>query len=86
MDDYVPADNRTLGWDVIAWCLTYLRQPDGENAGKPWFFTNEQVRIIARWFEVTERGRFHYRRGVVRRLKGWGLPRKRSSWRDDRSR
>jgi len=74
IDDYVPPDNRTLGWAALEWAAGYLRQPDGENAGEPWLFTNEQVRILLRWFEINDRGRFVYRRGVVRRLKGWGLP------------
>lgn len=70
--DRVPDDTRTIGWQVLAWTADYLLQPDGENAGEPWQFTPEQARIVLRWYEVDERGRFIHRRGVVRRLKGWG--------------
>lgn len=74
IEDYVPPENRTLGWAALEWS-SCLRQPDGENAGQPWIFTNEQVRIVLRWYEITDRGRFRYRRGVIRRLKGWGRAR-----------
>ncbi|MGW0929549.1 terminase [Streptomyces sp. NPDC002644] len=54
------------------WCSTYLLQPDGPDAGKPWKFTDEQIRIIKRWYEIDDQGRFIYRQGTIRRLKGWG--------------
>ena len=72
--DEVPAPNRTIGWDVLAWCTEYLLQPDGPSAGSPWCFTDEQVRIVLRWYAVDESGTFRYKQGTVRRLKGWGLP------------
>lgn len=71
-DDYVPPDNRTLGMWAYLWCSQYLLQPDGPDAGKPWRFTPEQIRIIKRWYEIDENGRFVYRQGTIRRLKGWG--------------
>lgn len=70
--DIIPPDNRTLGWSVLEWSADYLQQPDGPAAGQPWHYTPEQVRIILRWYEIDERGRFLYRRGVLRRMKGWG--------------
>lgn len=70
--DYVPPMERTLGVGVVLWCHEYLTQPDGENTGERWQFTDEQQRIILRWYEIDDRGRFRYRRGVIRRLKGWG--------------
>lgn len=70
--DDVPADNRTLGWQALEWCADYLQQPDGPNAGDPWEFTPEQVRIVLRWYGIDQAGRFIYRRGVLRRMKGWG--------------
>lgn len=70
--DVVPADNRTLGWSVLEWASEFLRQPDGPDAGDPWVYTPEQVRIVLRWYEIDERGRFVHRRGVLRRMKGWG--------------
>lgn len=66
----IPA--RTLGWQALAWTAEYLRQPDGPDAGGPWNFTNEQARFLLNWFAVDEYGRFVYRRGMLRRLKGWG--------------
>ncbi|WP_415940389.1 terminase [Streptomyces sp. 039-1] len=71
-DDYVPPDNRTLGVWCYLWCSRYLLQPDGPDAGKPWRFTAEQIRIIKRWYEIDDAGRFVYRQGTIRRLKGWG--------------
>ena len=63
---------RTLGWDVLAWTAENLLQPDGPDAGTPWRYTTEQARFIVWWYAVDERGRFVYRRGMLRRLKGWG--------------
>lgn len=62
----------TLGWEALAWCSEYLRQPDGPDAGEPWNYTDEQARFVLWWLAVDEIGRFIYRRGMLRRLKGWG--------------
>lgn len=62
----------TLGRAVTAWAVQNLRQPDGPNAGSPWHFTHEQYRFLLWWYAIDESGRFVYRRGVLRRLKGWG--------------
>lgn len=62
----------TLGWQVLDWTIDYLLQPDGPDAGAPWRFTNEQVRLILWWYAIDPLGRFIYRRAVVRRSKGWG--------------
>ena len=62
----------TLGWQAIGWSAETLLQPDGPDAGKPWTWTLEQVRLLLWWYALDERGRFVYRRGVLRRLKGWG--------------
>ncbi len=70
--DTVPAPNRTLGWAVLDWVSRYLLQPDGPDAGKPFRFTPEQVRILLRWYEVDADGTFVRRQGTIRRLKGWG--------------
>jgi terminase large subunit-like protein len=70
--DTVPPPERTLAREVLAWTAEYLRQPDGVNAGAPWSFTREQARALARWYEIDDAGRFRYRRGVLRRCKGWG--------------
>lgn len=62
----------TLGWAVLAWMITYLRQTGGKNAGQEFVPTKEQQRFILWWYAVDETGRFVYRSGVLRRLKGWG--------------
>lgn len=63
---------RTLGWQALGWTAAYLRQPDGPDAGDSWRYTDEQARFLLWWYAVDERGRFVYRRGMLRRLKGWG--------------
>jgi phage terminase large subunit-like protein len=70
--DVEPPDERTLGWDVLQWMIENLRQPDGPDAGQPWKPTTEQVRFLLHWYAIDETGRFVYRRGVLRRMKGWG--------------
>jgi hypothetical protein len=62
----------TVGYAVLDWAMRYLTQPDGAKAGQPWTPTGEQARIILWWYEVDETGRFTSRRGVLRRMKGWG--------------
>lgn len=59
---------RTLGWQIAAWCAENLRMPDGT----PWNFTDEQLRFVLWWYAVDKRGRFVYRTGVLQRMKGWG--------------
>ena len=63
---------RTLGWEVLGWTHEYLLQPDGPEAGQPWNFTNEQVRFILNWYAIDTDGRFVYRYGMFRRMKGHG--------------
>ena len=45
---------------------------DGRDAGEPFRFTREQMNFILWWYALDKRGRFRYRRGVLRRSKGWG--------------
>lgn len=70
--DEIPEPVRTLGWAVLEWTAKWLQQPDGPDAGQSWRFTPEQTRIVLRWYAVDDHGRFLYRRGVLRRMKGWG--------------
>lgn len=63
---------RTLGWYILAWAFKYLAQPDGPDAGEPFLFTDEQMRLLLWWYAVDEQGRFLYNSGVIRRMKGWG--------------
>lgn len=62
----------TLGWGVIAWVEGWLIQSDGDNAGEPYRLSNEQKNFILWFYALDERGRFRYRRSVLRRAKGWG--------------
>lgn len=62
----------TLGWGVINWLYVYVRTPGGPHAGEPFLPTLEQARFILWWYAVDENGRFVYRQGILRRLKGWG--------------
>lgn len=63
---------KTLGWEVLGWTAEYLRQPDGPDAGRRWQYTPEQARFILWWYALDEAGRFAYRYGMLRRVKGWG--------------
>lgn len=64
---------KTLGWDIINWWYKYLRTPGGPRAGEPFMPTLEQARFIVWWYAVDpESGRFTYRSGTLRRMKGWG--------------
>lgn len=60
---------RTLGWQVAAWCAEWLGGPNGE---AQWKFTLEQLRFVLWWYAVDEQGTFVYRTGVMQRLKGHG--------------
>lgn len=62
----------TLGWDGLGWSAEYALQPDGPLAGDPWKFTPEQARFLLWWYAIDEQGRFVYRSGMLRRMKGWG--------------
>jgi hypothetical protein len=64
---------KSLGYRLAAeWAPKYIRQPDGPNAGEPWRFTKEQARFLAWWYALDDVGRFVYRSGVYRRMKGAG--------------
>lgn len=61
----------TLGWQIIDWMTEYLKAPEGED-DEPFMPTFEQVRFLLWWYAVDARGRYAYRSGVLRRMKGWG--------------
>lgn len=67
---YLP--EKTLGWGIINWWYEYVLQPGGDHAGEPFLPTLEQVRFVLWWYAVDETGRFAYRSGILRRMKGWG--------------
>ena len=60
---------RTLGYIVISWAERWLRSPDGDG---PLKLTREQGRFVLWWYALNADGTFTYRRGVIRRSKGWG--------------
>ena len=62
----------SLGWGVMNWWATYLKQPSGPHAKQAFIPTLEQARFLLWWYAVDESGRFIYRKGVLRRMKGWG--------------
>ena len=62
----------SLGWGVINWLYEYVLTPGGPNAGEPFMPTLEQARFLVWWYAVDENGRWLYRSGTLRRLKGWG--------------
>lgn len=59
----------TLGWGVLAWCSTWLLNP---NDGEKWIFTPEQARFILWFYELDSEGRRTNRKAVFQRLKGHG--------------
>ena len=63
---------KTLGWQIINWFYEYVLTPGGPHAGEPFMPTLEQARFILWWYAVDDDGRFVYRQGVLRRMKGWG--------------
>jgi hypothetical protein len=67
---YLP--DKSLGWEIINWLAEYVQQPSGPRAGMPFLPTLEQARFIVWWYAVDPDGRFTYRKGVLRRMKGWG--------------
>jgi hypothetical protein len=62
----------TLGWDILGWGAEYALQPDGPLAGDPFRLTNEQALFVLNWYAIDESGRFIYRSGMFRRMKGHG--------------
>jgi len=59
---------KSLGWNVLAWCAVWLR----DKTGGPWIFTPEQARFILWYYALDENGDFLYHSAVLQRLKGWG--------------
>jgi hypothetical protein len=62
----------SLGFDLLDWFGTHLRIPSGPSYGQPLWLTDEQARLVLRWYAVDDHGRFLFRRGSARRPKGWG--------------
>ena len=71
-DGHFILPEHSLGWGVINWLYEYVLTPGGPNAGEPFMPTLEQARFLVWWYAVDENGRWLYRSGTLRRLKGWG--------------
>lgn len=63
---------KTLGWGILNWWADYVKSPGGDSAGEMFLPTLEQARFALWWYAVDENGRYVYREGVLRRLKGAG--------------
>lgn len=74
LTDRLPVDipKLTLGYEVAKWIQTYIRQPDGDNAGEPYKLTREQMRFLLFFYAVDKRGKWIYDHGVRRLAKGSG--------------
>ncbi|MFJ8384727.1 terminase TerL endonuclease subunit [Streptomyces sp. NPDC094438] len=62
----------TLGHHILAWAERYIVQPDGENAGAPWRFTEEQTHFIKWLYALKPDGSWLYTEATLRRAKGFG--------------
>lgn len=71
-DTWPSLPERTIALDAAAWASEWLVQPDGPDAGQPWSFTDQQLRILSYWLAYGKDGRWLHRRGSIRMMKGWG--------------
>lgn len=62
----------SLGWGALNWLAKYAKTPGGDHAGEPFMPTLEQARFILWWYAVDENGKYSFRNGVFRRMKGHG--------------
>jgi phage terminase large subunit-like protein len=57
---------------VLNWWANYVKTPGGDHAGEAFMPTLEQARWALWWYAVDDDGKYAYRNGVLRRMKGWG--------------
>ncbi|MFE7313803.1 hypothetical protein ACFU7T_11950 [Streptomyces sp. NPDC057555] len=62
----------TLGHHILAWAERFIVQPDGEHAGTPWRFTDEQRHFIKWLYALNPDGTWVYTEATLRRAKGFG--------------
>lgn len=62
----------TLGWEVAAWLMRTLLQPNGPRAGKQFQLIDSQIRFLLWWYAVDEAGEWLYQHAVRRLSKGSG--------------
>jgi hypothetical protein len=60
----------TLGYEILEALSEVLPSPADVDA--PLIFTDEQARIVLRWYTIGKAGQFIYRRGCLEMAKGWG--------------
>ncbi|MBP2325337.1 hypothetical protein JOF56_005722 [Kibdelosporangium banguiense] len=66
-----PGEFPSLGWSLLEWWAEFLPAPN--DADSPFLLTDEQARLVIRWYAVDPvTGAFLFRRGASRRSKGWG--------------
>lgn len=72
--DYRPLGlpQHSIGFQAAAWAEKYLVQPDGPDAGAPWLFTDDQLRMLIWFYAVDKDGVFLYRETTLRQSKGTG--------------
>lgn len=63
---------KSLGRGIINWLHKYVRSPGGDHAGQGFIPTFEQLRFLLWWYAVDDQGKYLYRTGVFRRMKGHG--------------
>ncbi|GAA2917021.1 hypothetical protein GCM10020221_11370 [Streptomyces thioluteus] len=62
----------TLGHHILAWAERYIVQPDGERAGEPWRWTDEQRHFIKWLYALDGQFQWLYTEATLRRPKGAG--------------
>lgn len=72
LDLYWHLPEYSLGWEVIDFWYENVLQPTGPRAREPFIPTDEQARFVLWWYATDANGKFIYRSGLLRRLKGWG--------------
>jgi len=66
------APELTLGYAVAQWMETWLIQPNGPHAGRPFRVIDSQLRFLAWWYAVDEFGHWLFHHAVRRLAKGSG--------------
>src|SRR5688572_20779727 len=74
IEDFLSGKIKTLGFDILDWCSTWLVNPDsyGGVKGDQWVFQDDQAHFILAFYSVDDRGDWLYRRAYRERAKGTG--------------
>lgn len=65
----IPAENRTLGWQILEWMIDNLVHGV---TGEPLELTNEGIDFVLCAYAIDDQGRWLYDRGALRRARGTG--------------